>query len=128
MGHQRNAGYTPQALVVLVINTPLAYDEEVRFEWDSQKSRANLRKHGISLEEAAELFDVRDDLVLELYDFEHSHDEDRIISIGPIRRGTIVVVSVERNEGETTRLISARFATSMEQQRYNEIIGEENHE
>lgn len=59
----------------------------VRFEWDTAKDQANLQKHGISFGEATELFDIRDDLILELYDFEHSHNEDRIISIGPIRRG-----------------------------------------
>jgi len=106
----------------------MAYNKAVSFEWDSAKNRANVRKHGISFEEAMELFAVRNDLVLELYDFEHSHTEDRIISIGPIRRGTIVVVSVERSEGEATRLISARFATSLEEKKYNEFVGGDRHE
>ena len=100
----------------------------VKLEWDVEKNRRNIRKHGISFEEAAALFDLPDALVLEVYDFEHSHGEDRIISIGPIRRGTVIVVSVERNDGAVTRLISARFATPAEQQRYKEVIEGEYHE
>jgi uncharacterized protein len=75
--------------------------------------------------EASELFELPDNLILELYDFEHSLNEDRIISIGPIRRGVIVVVSVERNEEDVLRLISARFATKTEQQRYEQVIAGE---
>lgn len=63
-----------------------------------------------------------ENLVLEEYDFKHSLTEDRIISIGPIVRGIIVVVSVERNDGDIIRLISARFATTAEQKRYTEVI------
>jgi hypothetical protein len=50
-------------------------------------------------EEASELFNLPENLFLEEYDFEHSIDEDRIISIGPILRSVIVVVSVERDDG-----------------------------
>jgi len=63
-----------------------------------------------------------ENLVLEEYDFEHSLTEDRIISIGPILRGIIVVVSVEKNDSDTIRLISARFASTAEQKRYAEVI------
>ena len=67
-------------------------------------------------------------IILELYDFEHSLNEERIISIGPIHRGLIVVVSVERNKGNVIRLISARFATKTEQQRYEKVIAGETYE
>ncbi len=105
----------------------MAYYSGVEFEWDAAKNERNIRKHGISFEEAVELFDLRDDLVLELYDFEHSLHEDRIISIGPIHRGMIVVISVERSEGNITRLISARFASPAEQRRYDEVIEGDDH-
>lgn len=58
---------------------------DVEIEWDPAKDRKNIRKHGISFTEASELFTRPDDLVLELYDFEHSLEEDRTISIGPFK-------------------------------------------
>jgi len=97
----------------------------MEFQWDSLKNQANIMEHGISFEEASELFELPDDLILEVYDYKHSLNEDRIISIGPIHRGVIVVVSVERNEGNVIRLISARFATKREQQRYEQAIAGE---
>jgi uncharacterized DUF497 family protein len=80
------------------------------------------------LEEASKLFDLPDNLILEIYDFKHSYDEDRIISIGPIHRGVIAVVLVERNEGNVLRLISARFASKAEQQRYKQAIAGEKYD
>jgi len=100
----------------------------MEFQWDSLKNQANIKKHRISFEEASELFELPHNLILELYDFEHSLNEDRVISIGPIHRGVIVVVSVERNEGNSLRLISARFATKTEQQRYEQSIAGETYD
>ena len=100
----------------------------MEFQWDSAKNQANIEKHGLSFEEASELFKLPEDLILEEYDFEHSIDEDRIISIGPIFRGVIIVVSVERYDGNTIRLISARFASSVELKRYEELIARMNDE
>jgi uncharacterized DUF497 family protein len=94
----------------------------MEFQWDPEKNQSNIEKHGLSFEEASELFKMPENLVLEEYDFEHSLTEDRIISIGPILRGITVVVSVERNDGDTIRLISARFASTAEQKRYVEVI------
>jgi uncharacterized DUF497 family protein len=100
----------------------------MEFQWDSSKNRDNIKKHGLSFKEASELFELPYNLILELYDFEHCCNEDRIISIGPIHRGVIVVVSVERNEGNALRLISARFATKTEQQRYEQAIAGETYD
>ena len=63
----------------------------MEFEWDPAKDRANRSKHGLSFEEASELFASGVDY-LEIFDAEHSEDEDRFIAIGPIKRGMIVVV------------------------------------
>ena len=90
--------------------------------WDFLKNQSNIRKHSLSFDEASELFKIPAHLVLEDYDFEHSVTEDRIISIGPIRRGLIYVVSAEQDEGDTIRLISARFATAEERKRYEKSI------
>lgn len=56
----------------------------MEFQWDSLKDQANIHKHGISFEGTSELFELPHNLILEFYDYEHSLNEDRIISIGPI--------------------------------------------
>jgi uncharacterized protein len=55
----------------------------VKVVWDDAKNAANLKKHGISLEEASVLFTAGGDYY-EIFDEEHSDDEDRFIAIGPI--------------------------------------------
>jgi uncharacterized DUF497 family protein len=82
------------------------------FSWDPEKNRANLRKHGLSFQEASELFTSGVDY-LEIFDDAHSTEEDRYRSIGPIRRGLVLVVWTERVENEV-RIISARWATPAE--------------
>ena len=90
--------------------------------WDEAKNVANQRKHGISFEEAAELFRSGVDYV-ELFDEEHSVTEDRFIAIGPLRDGVVLVVWTERDE-YTMRIISARWATRTEQELYRAFIKE----
>jgi uncharacterized DUF497 family protein len=85
----------------------------VKVSWDDAKNVANQRRHGVSFEEASELFTSGVDY-LEIFDADHSVEEDRFIAIGPIRRGLILIVWTERDE-ETIRLISARWATKSEQ-------------
>lgn len=74
--------------------------------------RANRKKHGVSFEEARELFTSGVEY-LELFDDAHSDDEERFLAIGPIRRGLVLIVWIERDELET-RIISARWATPHE--------------
>jgi uncharacterized DUF497 family protein len=93
----------------------------VAVEWDPAKDRANRKKHGISFEEAKELFESGVDY-LEFYDASHSEVEDRFIALGPIRRGMVLVAWTERVE-DTIRLISARWATTAELALYQEYIG-----
>ena len=81
--------------------------------WDPAKNAANRRTHGISFEEASELFTSGVDY-LELFDAAHSETEDRFIAIGPIQRGLVLVVLTEQDE-DTIRIISARWATKREQ-------------
>lgn len=84
----------------------------MRFEWDEAKNGANRRKHGVSFEEACELF-TRGEAYLELFDQEHSDAEDRFICIGVVRRGVILVVKTEPSES-VIRIVSARRATDRE--------------
>lgn len=88
----------------------------VKLIWNQAKNRANQGKHGIAFEEASALFEAGTDY-LEIYDEEHSDDEDRFIAIGPIRGGIVVVVTTEWNE-DVLRVISARWATLRERAMY----------
>lgn len=88
----------------------------MRFEWDEAKDAANQDKHGLSFEEASELFISGSDY-LEIYDREHSEDEDRFIAFGPIDRGLVIIVWTERDEA--VRILSARWASKAEQARYH---------
>ena len=84
----------------------------MRFEWDPSKAEANRRKHGVTFEEAQSLLvGVAD--YLEIYDREHSQEEDRFIAVGPIESGVICVVYTERDDG-SFRIIGARKATRRE--------------
>jgi hypothetical protein len=94
----------------------MTYTAPVKLSWDQAKSRENLRKHGISFEEAGELFSSGVDY-LEIYDDEHSVLEDRFIAIGPLKHRLVLVVWTERDE-DTIRIISARWATRREQSVY----------
>ncbi len=95
----------------------------MRFEWDAGKEEINQRQHGISFEEAKELFTSGLDY-LEIYDADHSYEEDRFIAVGLVRRGLIVVVYTERQEA-VIRIISARFATTSESRLFQRYQGEE---
>ena len=88
----------------------------MRFVWDPGKDRTNRAKHGLSFEEATELFKSGVEY-LEIYDEQHSDEEDRFIAIGPIKRGLIVVVYAERDE-DILRLLSARMATKKERRHF----------
>lgn len=86
------------------------------FEWDDEKARANIKKHGIDFETAARVF--ADENRLEIYDEVHSETEDRYITIGMIDNVACVVMVVYTERGEAVRLISARKATSQERRMY----------
>ena len=58
---------------------------------------------------------------MEIFDQLHSDDEDRFISIGPIRRGLVMVVWTERID-DVIRIISARWATKRETERYRTYL------
>ena len=92
------------------------------YGWDPAKARANLRKHGVSFEEAASVF--VDPLALTFPDLLHSSGEDREVTIGHSARHQIVFVSHCQRE-DRMRIISARKATRRERKQYEEGIGKE---
>ena len=73
-------------------------------EWDEAKNAANRLKHGVSFEEAQELF-ARSDDYLEIFDADHSDLEERFIAIGLIAGGVVLVIWTERDE-ERIRIVS----------------------
>ena len=90
------------------------------FEWDEDKARRNLAKHGVSFEEASTVFS--DPFELMMHDPLHSEDEDRFVSLAESRdRHLLVVVFTER--GDRIRIISARKATRGERRKYEEGKG-----
>jgi uncharacterized DUF497 family protein len=91
-----------------------------QFEWDLAKAAANLKKHGISFQQATEVF--KDPMALTIYDEENSDEEDRWVTLGQVRRQYyLVVVHTYRNNRANTvriRVISARPATKTEIKQY----------
>jgi uncharacterized DUF497 family protein len=99
----------------------MTYNRGVRFEWDPHKDQANQKKHGLSFDEAAALLAGESDY-LEVYDHEHSDEEDRFIAIGPMRAGVVVVVYTERRD-DVIRIVSARKATRGEVRLLRRYLG-----
>ena len=85
----------------------------LEFEWDEEKARKNLKKHGVPFELAAKVF--LDENRIEIYDEANSIDEDRYITIG-MTGDILFVVYTERYP--RIRLISARLATARERKVY----------
>lgn len=93
----------------------------MKFEWDVKKERTNMQKHGITFEQASYVF--ADPFSLSKYDSGHSEDEDRWILLGRSLKETVLVVVHtfrDKDGTEFVRIISARRATKMEKQAYNE--------
>ena len=89
----------------------------LKFEWDDKKNQNNIKKHGISFEETASVFE--DDELLIIADDEHSKDEERFILIGfSFKANLLVVCHCYRNKDAIIRIISARKADSKERQKY----------
>jgi uncharacterized protein len=90
----------------------------MRFEWDPAKAASNIRKHGVSFDEAVTVF--KDPLAFIFDDIAHSEHEHREIIIGASAlQRMILVCFVERIE-DLVRIISARPATRQEIKDYEE--------
>lgn len=85
----------------------------MRFDWDERKAAANLRKHGVSFEEAATAFDD----ALGAYYPDRLHDA-RFILIGYSKKRRLLYVVHAEVAVDTIRIISARKATKHEKAHY----------
>ena len=90
---------------------------ELIFEWDDSKERANLKKHGVSFDEARTAF--YDENAAVFFDPDHSEDEDRFILLGlSFKPRVLVVCHCFRESDSVIRLVSARKADKGEEQEY----------
>lgn len=90
---------------------------EVKFTWDEEKAKANVRKHGVSFEEASSVF--ADENARLKHDPEHSDEEDRFIILGfSSSLRVLVVCHVYRQNDQVIRIISGRKATRNERAQY----------
>jgi uncharacterized protein len=91
------------------------------FEWDSHKAKRNLRKHGVSFDEACTVFG--DSSALIFADEDHSNGEEREIIVGYSFLDRVLLVSFTERQMDRVRIISARRATRREQKDYEENLG-----
>lgn len=90
---------------------------KVTVEWEPIKAKTNWRKHGVTFEQAATVFN--DSLSFTIPDPLHSEVEERFVIIGQsIRKRLLVVVHTDR--GDNIRIISARVANTHERETYEE--------
>ncbi|WP_341328624.1 BrnT family toxin [Methylotuvimicrobium sp. KM2] len=87
------------------------------FEWDPKKATANRSKHGVTFEEASSA--LRDVFSATAHDPDHSDDEERFVTFGVSSQGRLLLVS-HTDRGKAIRIISARLATNIERQIYEE--------
>jgi len=88
-----------------------------RFEWDNQKAKSNVEKHGVSFDEAVSVF--ADSLALTFADTDHSEAEDQSRTYGISNQGRLLVV-VHTERRNKVRIISARKATRYEKNIYKQ--------
>ncbi len=87
----------------------------MKFEWDRDKEKWNIKKHAISFDEAVTVF--YDPLSATFADPDHSIEEDRFVTVGYSSQGRLFVVS-HTERGDAIRIISARPATVSERKRH----------
>lgn len=90
---------------------------KLRFEWDEEKAKTNLKKHRVSFDEAITVF--LDPFSITIPDPDHSVDEQRYIDIGSSDKGRVLVV-VYTERRSNIRIISRRKATLSERKLHEE--------
>jgi len=88
------------------------------FEWDAEKARKNLEKHGVRFEIAEAVF--IDPNHITAIDDRFDYGEERFVTLGQTYDGILVVITTERDEGQIIRIISARKANKRERIAYHD--------
>lgn len=92
--------------------------DDSRFEWDEDKNKINLEKHGFPFEKILKVFD--DLNFYEIFDKNHSSlEEERYLGLGSVD-GITIILSAYTERNLRTRIISARLATPIEKGIYDE--------
>ena len=86
----------------------------LEFEWDDDKETANIRKHGLSFDDAIRIF--KDASRATVIDNRFDYGEERLVTTGLIRERLCVVVYTKNNQ--TIRIISARKANKRERKKH----------
>ncbi len=87
----------------------------MRYEWDFSKEKTNIKKHGVSFEDAKQALNCG--LVVVLKEDTNS-GEERYVYLGMCKKLNVLVVVVAYPEDEVTRIISARKANKGERKIY----------
>lgn len=94
--------------------------DNIQFEWDNNRASINLKKHGITFEEASTVFYDGDAILFD--DPDHSEEEERFLILGLSEQTKMLIVShCYRGKTGRIRIISARKATKKEAKQYVEI-------
>ena len=94
--------------------------KKLEFEWDDNKAKINIEKHGIAFEEALTVFYDEEAILFD--DPDHSESEDRFLMLGfSSLANMLIVCHCYRGEDEKIRIISARRATKTDNRQYIEI-------
>jgi uncharacterized DUF497 family protein len=93
----------------------------MNFEWDEQKNRTNIARHGLDFSDAWHLFEVP---MLVAPDTREAYAEQRFVGVGFLKQVVVVVVYAER-ENDTIRIISLRKALKHERERFGEFLKNE---
>ena len=102
-------------MTVLIVCTSVHIIIEMAYQWNEDKAAANISKHGIDFADAVSVFS--DDLAITIPD--ERFDEERFVTIGIDAFGRVLIVVYTLRDDEI-RLISARKATRLEQQQYEQ--------
>jgi uncharacterized DUF497 family protein len=89
----------------------------MEFEWDELKNAVNVRKHGVSFEEAVTTFG--DPFSDTFDDPDHSAEENRFITVGTSEKGRLLIVA-HTDRDDCIRIISARELSRQERKSYEE--------
>ena len=95
----------------------------IKFEWDPSKASLNVKKHGVTFDEAKTVF--FDEFAVQFFDGSHSTTEDRFLMLGLSSLSRILIVChCESGDGGVIRIISARKATKTEKSFYQGDLNE----
>jgi uncharacterized DUF497 family protein len=94
----------------------------VRFEWDENKNRSNYRKHGLTFDTAAKVFNDPDFVMLPDREIDGEERWQTVGRVGGVMLIVVVHTIRDENNDEVVRIISARHLDAHERRRYDKVI------